>query len=231
VSRPWRWRRRLLSGWDSASAPVRQVDARLSLTDGSGRILFGTPKSPGQGTVRRTPDETGLPWTLTLNPGGDAKETDEFRVRRRLLSTGLVAIVMLLAAGSYLLWRLVQRELAGSAANRLRLRGFARVPHPLTSLGHFTELLQRRTNRPPPSARCSTPRWRETRAAPPPGGVLLDFARMDRKASLRSADRGRRRPAAQVVERVPQGGRAHASLSIWTWPPLPSIGSRRTRPP
>ena len=39
----------LVRGWaERASAPARQVDARLSLTDGSGHILFGTSRSPGR---------------------------------------------------------------------------------------------------------------------------------------------------------------------------------------
>jgi two-component system, OmpR family, phosphate regulon sensor histidine kinase PhoR len=186
----------LVRGWaDSASALVRQVDARLSLTDGSGHILFGTSKSPGQGTVRRTPDETRLPWTLTLTPGDSAKEPEEFRVRRRLLTAGLVAIVVLLSAGSYLLWRLVERELAVA---RLQTDFVSAVSHefrtPLTSLGHFTELLQEQ-DEPSPSERQAfySALARNTKRLRRLVESLLDFARMEagrRPYDLHTVDAG-----------------------------------------
>jgi signal transduction histidine kinase len=70
-------------------------------------------------------------------------EAGDFAARRRLLSAGLAAIVLLLAGGSYLLWRVVQRELAVA---RLQTDFVAAVSHefrtPLTSLHHITELLE-----------------------------------------------------------------------------------------
>jgi signal transduction histidine kinase len=62
--------------------------------------------------------------------------------RRRLLMAGLAAIVLLLAGGSYFLWRVIERELAVA---RLQADFVAAVSHefrtPLTSLRHITELL------------------------------------------------------------------------------------------
>jgi signal transduction histidine kinase len=56
---------------------------------------------------------------------------------------GVVAIVLLLAGSSYVLWRLIQRELAVA---RLQTDFVSAVSHefrtPLTSLRHFTELLE-----------------------------------------------------------------------------------------
>jgi len=186
----------LVGGWaERASAPVRQVDARLSLTDSSGHILFGSSKSPGQGTVRRTPDETRLPWTLTLTPGDSAKEPEEVRIRRRLLSAGLVAVIVLIAAGSYLLWRLVERELAVA---RLQTDFVSAVSHefrtPLTSLGHFTELLQEQ-DEPSPSERqlFYSALARNTKRLRRLVESLLDFARMEagrRPYDLHTVDAG-----------------------------------------
>jgi signal transduction histidine kinase len=194
----------LVRGWaESASAPARQIGARLSLADGSGRILFGASKLSGQSAVRRTSEETHLPWTLTLNPGDSARETEEFRARRRLLSAGLVAIVIFLAAGSYLLWRLVQRELAVA---RLQTDFVSAVSHefrtPLTSLGHFTELLQEK-DEPSPGERQAfySALARNTQRLRRLVESLLDFARMEvgrRPYDLRTVDAGDL--AGQVVE-------------------------------
>jgi two-component system phosphate regulon sensor histidine kinase PhoR len=203
----------LVRGWaDSASAPVRQVDARLSLTDGSDHILFGSSESPGQGTVRRTPDETRLPWTVKLTPGDSAREPGEFRVRRRLLSAGLVAVVVLLAAGSYLLWRLVERELAVA---RLQTDFVSAVSHefrtPLTSLGHFTELLQEQ-DEPSPSERQAfySALARNTKRLRRLVESLLDFARMEagrRPYDLHTVDAGSL--AEQVVEEFRKEAEPH----------------------
>ncbi len=194
----------LVRGWaESASAPAREIGAGLSLADGSGRILFGTSDLSGQGAVRRTLDETRLPWTLTLNPGNRAVETEEFRARRWLLSAGLVAIVILLAAGSSLLWRLVQRELAVA---RLQTDFVSAISHefrtPLTSLGHFTELLQEK-DEPSPGERQAfySALARNTQRLRRLVESLLDFARMEvgrRPYDLRTVDAGDL--AAQVVE-------------------------------
>ena len=86
--------------------------------------------------------ETGLPWTLLVATDSASGQRD-FENRRRLLTTGLAAIVLLLAGGGYVLWRLVQRELA---VGRLQTEFVAAVSHefrtPLTSLRHVTELLE-----------------------------------------------------------------------------------------
>ncbi|MBP1774165.1 MAG: yycG 2 [candidate division NC10 bacterium] len=203
----------LVGSWaERASAAVRQVDARLSLTDSSGHILFGSSTSSRQGTVRRTSDETRLPWTLTLTPGDGVREPEELRVRRQLLSAGLVAVVMLLGTGSFLLWRLVQRELAVA---RLQTDFVSAVSHefrtPLTSLGHFTELLQE-GDEPSPSERQAfySALARNTKRLRRLVESLLDFARMEagrRPYDLRTMDAGSL--AAQVVEEFRKEAEPH----------------------
>jgi two-component system phosphate regulon sensor histidine kinase PhoR len=193
----------LVAAWaDSASSPVHQINARMSLADASGHILFGSSTSPGQGTVRRTPFETRLPWTLILSPGDGVREPEEFRIRRRLLSAGLVSVVLLLAAGSFLLWRLVQRELAVA---RLQTDFVSAVSHefrtPLTSLGHFTELLQEKDEPSPPERQAFySALARNTKRLRRLVESLLDFARMEagrRPYDLHTVDAGSL--AAEVV--------------------------------
>jgi signal transduction histidine kinase len=90
--------------------------------------------------VARTPAHTGLPWTLVapVSPG----PLPEFSGRRNILLTGLIALLMLLAAGSYFVWRFLTRELAVS---RLQSDFVSAVSHefrtPLTALRQFTEIL------------------------------------------------------------------------------------------
>ena len=95
----------LLKAWmeraaQSASGPT----ARLSLITESGELVAGDTPDSKTRVVLRTPVETGLPWTLALSASEATRETANFAGRRRLLSLGLAAIVMLLAGGSYVLW-------------------------------------------------------------------------------------------------------------------------------
>ena len=78
-----------------------------------------------------------------LNPSDPPRPMQEFGARRQLLMWGLAAIVLLLAGGSYLLWRVIQQELAVA---RLQTNFVSAVSHefrtPLASLRHVTELLE-----------------------------------------------------------------------------------------
>ena len=90
---------------------------------------------------------TGLPWNVAVEPGDGLDLSRDLAARRRLLSLGLAAIVLFLAGGGYLLWRVVQRELAMA---RLQTDFVSAVSHefrtPLTSLRHLTELLEEDDN-------------------------------------------------------------------------------------
>ena len=119
------------------------VGRRVALVADSGQVFMGETPAARAGTVRRTTAETGLPWTLILGPGDMAEQSQDLALRRRLLSLGLGAILLLLAGGSFLLWRVVERELAVA---RLQTDFVSAVSHefrtPLTSLRHAIELLE-----------------------------------------------------------------------------------------
>ncbi len=134
----------VLRAWtDNAIANGPNAGARLSVLAVSGELLAGPAPSAGSATVKAPASETGLPWTLVLSPGDSSPATAELASRQRLLSVGLAAILLLLAGGSYFLWRVMQRELAVA---RLQTDFVSAVSHefrtPLTSLRHVTELLE-----------------------------------------------------------------------------------------
>ena len=124
---------------------TREVAAeqRLSLLTDAGHVLVGWAPSSGPAVVTRTAAETGLPWTLVLTPGDTSGLSQELDNRRRLLALGLAAIVLLLGGGSYVLWRVIRRELAVA---RVQTDFVSTVSHefrtPLAALRHVTELLQ-----------------------------------------------------------------------------------------
>jgi signal transduction histidine kinase len=86
--------------------------------------------------------DTGLPWTVTVASPAGQPEPEEFVARRRNLAVGLAALVILIAAGGYFIWRAVNREMAVA---RLQSDFVSAVSHefrtPLTTLRQFTELL------------------------------------------------------------------------------------------
>jgi len=141
----------VLDVWmQKASQNGRTKIERLSLLSESGESLAGEQPDSNSRPVSRTSIETGLPWTLVLSPTSESSEAANLTGRRRLLAAGLVAIVLLLAGGSYFLWRVMARELAVA---RLQTDFVAAVSHefrtPLTSLRHVTELLQEDDGLPP----------------------------------------------------------------------------------
>ncbi|MBK5292281.1 MAG: GHKL domain-containing protein [Acidobacteriia bacterium] len=175
---------------------------RLSLVTATGDVLAGPPPAPGPATVKLPASETGLPWTLVLSPGDSSRQMQDFAGRRRLLSLGLASILLLLAGGSYFIWRLVQRELAVA---RLQTEFVSAVSHefrtPLTSLRHVTELLEEDDDLPLEKRRSFYEALgRNTERLHRLVESLLDFARMEagrRPYDLRPVDAGEL--AAQVV--------------------------------
>jgi two-component system phosphate regulon sensor histidine kinase PhoR len=91
--------------------------------------------------VTRSSQQSGLPWDIRFwaESSGSASETD---ARRRTMAAGLAALLLLVGGGGFLIWRVVQRELAVAA---LQTDFVATVSHefrtPLTSLRHVAELL------------------------------------------------------------------------------------------
>jgi signal transduction histidine kinase len=145
--------------------------------------LAGVGAAPPQGVqrVQRTAADTGLPWTVVVAGGGGQREPAEFLARRRNLFAGMTAVLMLVAAGSYFLWRSVNRDLAVA---RLQSDFVSAVSHefrtPLTALRQFNDLLAEEDGPTPEKRR----RYYEaqTRATERLYRLvesLLDFARME----------------------------------------------------
>jgi len=196
-----------------ASGPV-------SLTTDSGLALTPGPPASGSEAVRRTTADTGLPWNVIVGPSDPSHQSQDLSTRRQLLSLGLGAIVLLLAGGSYLLWRVVQRELAVA---RLQADFVSAVSHefrtPLTSLRHITELLEEDDDVPRERRqRFYAALGRSTERLHRLVESLLDFGRMElgrKPYELRAADAGA--IAAQMVadfqnEPAAQGFTIHFQL-------------------
>lgn len=158
----------------------------------------------------KAPTETGLPWTVQFPPGDLSGNSAEFAAQRRLLLAGLASIVLLLAGGSYFVWRVVQRELAVA---RLQTGFVSAVSHefrtPLASLQHVTELLEESDDLPGDRRKSlygvlgrSTSRLNHLVES------LLDFARMEdgRKPYRLQPVDARELVAAIVSEFQRQGG-------------------------
>jgi signal transduction histidine kinase len=133
----------LVGAWiETATAGAQRSGTRLSAIAASGEVVAGQPAASGSNTLKSPASETGLPWAIALESINASGARAEFATRRRLLATGLVAMLLLLAGGSYFLWRVMQRELAVS---RLQAEFVSAVSHefrtPLTSMRHVTELL------------------------------------------------------------------------------------------
>jgi len=153
----------------------------LSLLGSTGELLAGPAMKTGASVVKASASETGLPWTVVLGPGDSSSASADMAGRQRLLSAGLAAILLLLAGGSYFLWRVMQRELAVA---RLQTDFVAAVSHefrtPLTSLRHVAELLEENDDM--PLARRRTfyeALGRNTERLHRLVESLLDFARME----------------------------------------------------
>ena len=170
----------VLARWAERAVPVPASSAAGSLTlvAEPGHLLTGPPPQPG--AFKLAASDTGLPWTLVLNPS-DFGAAAELSGRRRLLLIGLASILLLCTGGTYFLWRVVKRELEVA---RLQTEFVATVSHefrtPLTSLAHMTELLAENDNLPVDRRRSfyealgrNTDRLRRLVES------LLDFARME----------------------------------------------------
>ena len=169
----------LLRVWVRDAEQAAGAGGSLALISESGAAIAGTAPEASPANVRLPVSETGLPWTLVLEAGSSSM--DGLAPRRRLLSLGLGAIVLLLAGGSYFLWRVVQRELAVA---RIQTEFVATVSHefrtPLTSLRHVTELLNEDDDMPAERRRSFyKAQARNTERLHRLVESLLDFARME----------------------------------------------------
>src|SRR6185295_15841460 len=91
---------------------------------------------------RRSLADSGLHWTAILTDSDPAATDVGLSARRGLLTSGLVLLVLVVAAGGYFVFRAVKRELAVA---ELQSDFVAAVSHefrtPLTSMRQFTDLL------------------------------------------------------------------------------------------
>jgi signal transduction histidine kinase len=114
--------------------------------------LLGAGNAPPAGVrrVQRSAADTGLPWAVIVAGSNAVEESSELAARRRILLAGLAALLVLVGAGSYFIWRSVTRELAVA---RLQSDFVSAVSHefrtPLTSLRQFNQLLIDDDNVPP----------------------------------------------------------------------------------
>jgi signal transduction histidine kinase len=92
-------------------------------------------------TIRRTAADTGLPWAVEVSLSG-LPEAAEFKLRRQILLAALAAVLMLVAAGTFVIVRSRNREMALA---QLQSDFVTAVSHefrtPLTALRQFNELL------------------------------------------------------------------------------------------
>jgi two-component system phosphate regulon sensor histidine kinase PhoR len=157
----------------------------------------GPPPTPVAGdtlVTRRSAADTGLPWTLIVTLGSDV-DAARFEGRRRMLLAGLAAILVLVAAGSYLVVRSRNREIALA---RLQSDFIAAVSHefrtPLTALRQFNELLDEAGDLTPEKRRIYyQAQTRATERLHRLVESLLDFGRMEagrRPYTLQRVDAG-----------------------------------------
>ena len=123
------------------SQAMRGQPAQGGLVDADRQLAAGSIGEGGPRAVR-TPDVTGLPWTLYVMSANPAADSAFFAGRRRLLLSGFTVLALVLVAGSYFITRSIARELAVS---RLQSEFVSTVSHefrtPLTSIRQLSEML------------------------------------------------------------------------------------------
>lgn len=123
------------------SEAIRGQPAQGGLVDADQQLAAGSVGADGPRAVR-TPDATGLPWTLQVTSADPAADSAFFAGRRRLLLWGFAVLALVLVSGSYFITRSIARELAVS---RLQSEFVSTVSHefrtPLTSIRQLSEML------------------------------------------------------------------------------------------
>ena len=196
----------------AAADVTRSLEARFSLEDPAGRLVWGVP--PADSTLLvRTFRETGLPWTLRVVSADPAALEDVAAWRRNLLLAGFAFMVLVVTAASVFVYRALSRELAVA---RLQSDFVAAVSHefrtPLTAMRHLTEMLEEGGA---PADRL--PRYyralaKETRRLHGMVESLLDFGRMEAgQRTYQMEDTSAAELARQVVDefREQVSGAAH----------------------
>jgi signal transduction histidine kinase len=125
------------------SQALRGQPAQGGLVDEDRQLAAGSMGGSGPRAVR-TPDSSGLPWTVHVTSADPAADSAFFAGRRRLLISGFAVLALVLVAGSYFIMRSIARELA---VTRLQSEFVSTVSHefrtPLTSIRQLSEMLAR----------------------------------------------------------------------------------------
>jgi signal transduction histidine kinase len=144
--------------WAASPARVNAMVALPAYVDRIWRVAGSTAASPatvaleaegvkapgrnGEAAVRRSGDTTGLPWTVTASfpPGA---EPDDLSVLKPTLVAGLVAILTLVGACAFVVFRIRRQEIG---LMQLQSDFVSAVSHefrtPLTALRQFNGLLE-----------------------------------------------------------------------------------------
>lgn len=186
----------LLTRWlDAESGRVRQSGLELALLETDRRLIAGAAPPGSLLVTTRDASITGLPWHIVISRTDPQSVPGSRMAGRWTLAAGLAAIVVFIAGGGLLMWRVLQRELAVA---RLQTEFVSAVSHefrtPLTSLQHVADLLDE-DDLLPPERRTALYRVIGRSTARLSGLVesLLDFARMEggrRPYELRPRDAG-----------------------------------------
>ena len=125
---------------DAQLAALRTDRAlHVAIFDTDGTRLLGDP--PSANALSLTPAETRLPYVLSIASAAPGIEGADVS-RRRLVTGGLVAVLLIIVAAAYGLYRATSRELALA---RQQSDFVSAVSHefrtPLTSMRHLTDLL------------------------------------------------------------------------------------------
>ena len=107
--------------WQTTEDGLAALAAGPALVDGNWRVKAGArlpsyrqlaiANGAAPAALRRSPTETGLPWAAGLAEIGPPSEPAAWAARRRVLWWALTAVVLLVAACGFLLWRIFRREM------------------------------------------------------------------------------------------------------------------------
>jgi signal transduction histidine kinase/tetratricopeptide (TPR) repeat protein len=127
-------------------SPVRQTleteGLNIYLRDSAGNVVGGKLPGESEQLSLRLQADTGLPWTVVVGSQPGSVDTSQFVARRRLILSGFVLVLVLFIASSYLIGRVINRELSIA---RLKSDFVSAVSHefrtPLATLHQLTENL------------------------------------------------------------------------------------------
>jgi signal transduction histidine kinase len=125
-----------------ARQSIETQGLNIYLRDSSGNIVGGDLPSESERLSLRMQADTGLPWTVAVGNAPGSVDTSQFAIRRQLILSGFVLVLVLFITSSYLIGRAINRELSIA---RLKSDFVSAVSHefrtPLATLHQLTENL------------------------------------------------------------------------------------------